>query len=198
LKSTRSHQVDNPSVSASLETGRPNACNLCHLDKTLQWTSEHLSAGYKPEELREGKGLTDDEKTVAASILWLLSGDAGQRALMVWSMDWEPAREASGENWMAPYLGQLLEDPYDAVRFIAYRSLRSQPGFSDLTNDFRLPPEERAEQVRKASEVWMSRLAKNGHASGDPLLINADGSIQWDVFRRLLADRDETRVFLGE
>jgi hypothetical protein len=198
LKSTRSHQIDNPSVAASLETGRPNACNLCHLDKTLEWTSEHLSAWYRPEVLREGKGLTEEEKTVAASVLWLLSGDAGQRALIAWSMDWEPAREASGENWMAPFLGQLLEDPYDAVRFIAYRSLRSQPGFRELTNDFRLPPEERGEQVRKANEIWASQIAKVEHASGEPILINTDGSVQWEIFRRLLANRDETRVFLGE
>jgi hypothetical protein len=198
LKATRSHQIDNPSVAASLKTGRPNACNLCHLDKTLQWTSEHLSAWYRPEVLREGKGLTDDEKSVAASILWLLSGDASQRALIAWSMDWKSAREASGENWMAPYLGQLLEDPYDAVRFIAYRSLRSQPGFSDLTNDFRLPPEERAEQVRKVNEIWASQSAQIEHSSGEPILINTDGSLQWDVFRRLLVKRDETRVFLGE
>jgi hypothetical protein len=148
--------------------------------------------------LREGKGLTEEEKTVAASVLWLLSGDAGQRALIAWSMDWEPAREASGENWMAPFLGQLLEDPYDAVRFIAYRSLRSQPGFRELTNDFRLPPEERGEQVRKANEIWASQIAKVEHASGEPILINTDGSVQWEIFRRLLANRDETRVFLGE
>ena len=144
------------------------------------------------------KGLTEEEKSVAASVLWLLSGDAGQRALVAWSMDWAPAREASGENWMAPFLGQLLEDPYDAVRFIAYRSLRSQPGFSDLANDFLLPPEKRQEQVRRANKIWASQLAKVEHASGESILINTDGSVQWDVFRRLLAKRDETRVFLGE
>src|SRR5262249_37039935 len=32
LKTIRSHQISSPSVQASLDTGRPNACNLCHLD----------------------------------------------------------------------------------------------------------------------------------------------------------------------
>jgi hypothetical protein len=198
LKATRGHQVENPSVAATLETGRPNACNLCHLDKTLQWTTEYQSAWYGPEVLRKGKGLTEDEKSIAASILWLLSGDAGQRALTAWSMDWAPAREASGENWMAPFLGQLLKDPYDAVRFIAYRSLRSQPGFSDLTNEFLLPPEKRPDEVRKVNEIWKSQLGMFKHTSGDPILINTDGSVQWDIFYRLLAKQDGTRVFLGE
>src|SRR4029453_3531650 len=35
LKTVRTHQISSPSVKATLETGRPNACNLCHLDKTL-------------------------------------------------------------------------------------------------------------------------------------------------------------------
>jgi hypothetical protein len=39
LKTIRSHQISSPSVAASLQTGRPNACNLCHLDRTLAWTA---------------------------------------------------------------------------------------------------------------------------------------------------------------
>ena len=38
-ESIRSHQVSSPSVAESLPpVGRPNACNLCHLDRTLAWT----------------------------------------------------------------------------------------------------------------------------------------------------------------
>ncbi|HKQ40089.1 MAG TPA: cytochrome c3 family protein, partial [Verrucomicrobiae bacterium] len=43
MKAIRSHQVDSPSVQATIATGRPNACNLCHLDKTLAWTAEKLT-----------------------------------------------------------------------------------------------------------------------------------------------------------
>src|SRR5437899_7030654 len=75
LKTIRSHQISSPSVKATLDTGRPGACNLCHLDKTLAWTAEHLEQWYgtpKPQ-------LGDEEQSVAASLLWLLKGDAGQR-----------------------------------------------------------------------------------------------------------------------
>jgi hypothetical protein len=68
LKAIRSHQIDSPSVQASLETGRPNACNLCHLDKSLGWTADQLQTWYgvaKPN-------LTDDQRTITASLLWLL------------------------------------------------------------------------------------------------------------------------------
>ena len=48
LKTIRSHQISNPSVQATLETGRPNACNLCHLDKTLEWTANALTRSDAP------------------------------------------------------------------------------------------------------------------------------------------------------
>src|SRR5947208_5654909 len=42
LKAIRSHQVGSPRVADELATGRPNACNLCHLDKPLAWTAHQL------------------------------------------------------------------------------------------------------------------------------------------------------------
>ena len=69
-------------------------------------------------------------------MLWLLRGDAGQRALIAWSMGWPPAQRASGTSWMAPSLSVLMNDPYEAVRFIAHRSLRSLPGFADFAFAF--------------------------------------------------------------
>jgi hypothetical protein len=117
LKATRSHQIDSPTVASSLETGRPNACNQCHLDRSLRWAAESLEAWYgqaQPE-------LTEIQQAVPAALIWLLSGDAGQRALMAWSMGWEAARQASGAEWMPQFLTQLLLDPYDAVRLIAHR-----------------------------------------------------------------------------
>ena len=54
LKTVRSHQIGNPSVKATLDTGRPNACNLCHLDKTLAWTAEYLEQWYRIPKPRVG------------------------------------------------------------------------------------------------------------------------------------------------
>jgi formate-dependent nitrite reductase cytochrome c552 subunit len=45
LKALRSHQISSPSVTASVQTGRPNACNACHLDKTLGWTATISPSG---------------------------------------------------------------------------------------------------------------------------------------------------------
>ena len=80
LKATRSHTITSPDVAVELRTGRPNACNMCHLDQTLAWTADALEERYglpRPT-------LTPDQENVSAAVLHLLSGDAAQRALVAW------------------------------------------------------------------------------------------------------------------
>ena len=132
LKALRSHTISNPSASETTETRRPNACNLCHLDQTLAWTAERLNEWYDTPLPQ----LSEDEERVAASLLWVLRGNAGLRAIVAWNMGWQPAQETSDTSWMVPHLAELLNDPYDAVRYIAYRSLRSLPQFANFEYDF--------------------------------------------------------------
>jgi len=125
LKTIRSHQISSPSVAAALETGRPDACSLCHLDKPLAWTAAALEEWYGIDR----PAMSDDEEQVAASLLWLLKGDAGQRAIVAQAMGWDAAQRASGSAWLAPYLALAERDQYDAVRLIAARSRRTLPPF---------------------------------------------------------------------
>jgi hypothetical protein len=166
LKTIRSHQISSPSVQASLDTGRPNACNLCHLDKTLAWTADALSRWYATP----APALADDDRTVAASLMGLLRGDAGQRAIVAQSMGWAPAQQASGTGWLTPYLALLQKDSYDAVRYIASRSLRSLPPF-------------RPDQLPR----------------GNPqLLIRSDGTFDAEIVNRLVRRRNNRRVVYRE
>ena len=193
LKAIRSHQVDSPSVQSSLETGRPNACNQCHLDQTLYWTAERLQSWHGVEP----PSLSAEDQSVAASLQWLLKGDAGQRALMAWSYGWPAAQEASGKDWMAPYLGQLMVDPYDAVRFIAHRSLRSIDGFGDLEYDFaderrRTAPQQVFERWRR-QQPWKSLDADRASR----VLIDEQGLLGSQI-EKLLRQRDNRDVSLAE
>ena len=193
LKTMRSHQISSPSIAASLATGRPNACNLCHLDKTLGWASQYLDKWYGTP----SPTLGDDEQSVAASVLWLLRGDAAQRVIVTQALGWQPAQQISGTSWMPFYLAQALDDPYEAIRFVAYRSLRGLPGFSDIPYDFVAPPRQRLDAAMKTIDRWRSRRTEDTVAAA-ALLFNSDGTPRADVVARLLKARDHRRVLLRE
>ena len=152
LKAMRSHTINSPSVASSLQTGRPNACNLCHLDKSMAWSQAHLAAWFKIP----ATNLPPDEAETPASLLWLLRGDAGQRALIAWHMGWADAHEASGRDWLVPYLAETLTDTYAVVRYIGQRSLKRLPGFGSLAYDYVGPAVER---VRARDEVLRRSLS---------------------------------------
>ena len=42
----RTHRIASPTNPKILATGMPNACNLCHLDKSLAWTRDALEEGW--------------------------------------------------------------------------------------------------------------------------------------------------------
>lgn len=193
LKAIRSHTVSSPSVTETVGAGRPNACNLCHLDKTLAWTGAALQAWYGTPP----PALTDDETAVAAGLLWAMRGDAGQRALAAWAFGWAPAQEASGTSWMAPHLAELLNDPYEAVRYVAYRALRTLPGYASVDYDYVAGRQERVAAALPILQAWRNGPLARRRREPE-LLVDADGRLRIDEFRRILRQRDDRPLFLRE
>jgi predicted CXXCH cytochrome family protein len=194
LKAIRSHQIDSPNLQTSRSAGRPNACNLCHLDKTLAWTAEHLKA-WGPLSI---PALTSEDQTVSAAVLWALKGDAGQRALIAWSLGWEPARLASGENWIAPTLARLLDDPYSVVRYIAQRSLARLPGFAKFHYDYVGPPGERAAAAASALRIWTAATDPAPLRGRPEILFGPDGRWRAQTADDFQSQRDNRPVHLRE
>jgi hypothetical protein len=127
----------------------------------------------------------------------MLRGDAGLRALTAWNLGWQPAQRASGTTWMVPHLAELLNDPYEAVRYIAYRSLRSLPGYSNFQYDYVATQQERVETVVPIIQAWQaSELARRRREP--ELLVDPDGTLRTDLMRRLFDQRDTRRLFLRE
>jgi hypothetical protein len=194
LKTIRSHQISSPSVASTRDTGRPNACNLCHLDKTLAWTGDYLAQWYG----QPRPGAAADEPDVSSALLFALTGDAGQRAIAAQAMGWTPAQAASGTDWMLPHLAQLLDDPYDAVRFIAGRTLRTLPEFESFEYDFAAAPEHRRDAQRRVMSVF-SRVRSRLPRPGDPrLLLTPEADINVPATLALLKQRNNRNMLLRE
>ena len=192
FKAIRSHRIDIPTVSNSVATGRPNACNLCHLDQTMKWAAEHLETWY---------GLTPptlsrDETEIAASILWALRGDAVQRAIVAWHYGWSAAKEASGADWMPMVLSTLFLDPYPAVRNVAGRAIRTLPGYERLSYDFTAGVTRQRQMVQEVVRRFTSQ--PNARRVRPSRLLLDRGQLDMPTVSRLIGERDGRDVFIDE
>lgn len=191
LKASRSHTIDSPSVATTIATGRLNACNLCHLDKTLIWTAQKLHDWYghaQPE-------LPAAHRAAPAVIVHLLSGDAAQRALAAWHMGWPDAVRASDADWALLFLAQTLMDPVVAVRLVAWRAIRRHEGFADQAFAPFAPPRQRAAVVQSMMRAW--RADHRAFKLTD-VLEPATRDNGETLFRTLHEQRDDRPLFLGE
>jgi len=196
LKSIRSHWIDSPNAQTTQTTGRSNACNLCHLDKSLGWSADRLADWYgqpRPE-------LSADEAKVAEGIRWSLSGDAQQRAMMAWHMGWAESKAAAGDEWMGFFLGHLLDDPYPAVRYLAGHSLARLSAERPFAYDFLDEPKERARMRKQTMDYWRGAAEDRRRKLADPeaRLIGADGLLDEAELERLAKARDDRPMDLRE
>jgi hypothetical protein len=145
-----------------------------------------------------GLELNGDDREISSVALLALRGEAGQRALIAWSMGWKPAQEISGTRWLVPYLAQLLNDPYSAVRYIAYRSLKHIPGFAPGSYDFVGRPDQRAGAAQEVLQTWQHSPAAAPAAAGARVLLGPSGALQAAQFQRLLRARDDRPMDLQE
>lgn len=193
LKAIRSHQIQSPRVERSARFGTPNACNLCHLDRTLEWTQQQLTRwyGHKPVDMPE------EHRRTAAAVVWAIQGNAAQRGIAAWHFGWEPAQKASGSDWIAPVDASLLNDPYGVVRYVAARSLRSLPGFQGFEFNFLDAETNRLRRVEAATQAWA--VSSTTPATAKPaVLLGADGKLDAGRFRELRQRRDDRSVTIKE
>ena len=194
FKAIRSHRIDSPSTGSTTRDTRPNACNLCHLDRSLKWTADRLTEWYN----RPAVQFNDDDSTAAASLRWLLEGDAAQRVIVAWAMGWKPALEASGDDWEAPFLARTLQDPYSAVRFVAWQSLKKLPGYAGFEFDFIADEATREESQRKALDQWVPIKVDQPTGRFDRLLLLPQGKVNESEVRRMLKNQNERPVQILE
>ncbi len=189
-----SHRIDSPSATVSASTGRPNACNQCHVDQTLGWAADRLADWYD----HPVPDLDADQRTLSATVLWLVRGDAAQRVLAAWTLGWPTAHEASGTGWQAPLLARALVDPYAVIRKTAAASLRTLPGFDDFEFDFVPFPQQQLGKLREAEERW--RVGRDAWLDrrDTRVLLDEDGEQLADLLDELGRQRDDTPVRIIE
>lgn len=153
----RTHTIFSPTQADMIENNHPNACNLCHLDKPINWTLEKLEDWY---------GRTYSQFDITASYLdrnqptglgWLASDHEGTRLVAAEAA----AREAA--TWMMPAIAAMLDDPYLLNRQFAQTNLEKLLG-KDLNKEFGywfyMTPDERRGPISAIKKAVLSQLAQ--------------------------------------
>jgi hypothetical protein len=122
LSAVRSHRIDSPSAWSS-GGKQPNACNLCHLDRSLAWTEKTLHEWF-------GRGLrAKDEDEIPFGLRAGIAGDASVRALIADALGSPDAiKAAANADTLRAIVDQIaIHETYPAVSFIAKRSQARLP-----------------------------------------------------------------------
>ncbi|HEY6881587.1 MAG TPA: cytochrome c3 family protein, partial [Polyangiales bacterium] len=122
MASHPSHRIEIPDPERDQRRERPDACTLCHIDRTRAWA---LTA--RKQARHEAR------PALSQAELQLLGGDPLTRALTAAQLG-EPGLAGDDRARTTGLLLEVMErDPYPGVRHLAYRSLRArEPELDDV------------------------------------------------------------------
>jgi hypothetical protein len=193
LTTHRSHRIQVPAVKDSRQ-GKPHACNLCHLDRSLGWTRDQL-ARWPGGKHKAREKLSAEEESVSAALLLLTRGDARTRAVVAGAFSQPAARAASGTDWYGPLLTRLLDhERYPVVRYLLHRGLRASHGEAAAgPYDYLAAPAVRAAQARALRQRFTPLRRPLPH-----LPLTPEGRPDEPALARLLGGRNDPDVSIHE
>lgn len=181
----RAHRIDSPQPARAAETGRPDACSLCHLDQPLAWSAGWTTAWY-------GQPPLVGASPTPAAVDWLLRGDAAQRAVVAWHLGTPDTQ--TGTDWTPVFLAASIDDPYVAVRSIVHQRVRTLEGYTDLDWD----PTADADHLASARATVLARWAERNPSLDRPDVWIEAGLPDLGRIERWRLLRDETPVSVNE
>lgn len=152
---SHAHRVVDPVEPSMAAEAAPNACNLCHLDKSLHWTLSELKKGWgreiKPEPSWASKYGGSLDNPVGP--VWLASDDGAKRLVGAAAYGRSPA----GKKRM-PDLLRAMNDAVPANRAYAQLAVERVIGRTLTMQEFDQvsPPAERKRQI----EVLLQTLGR--------------------------------------
>jgi predicted CXXCH cytochrome family protein len=152
----RTHMIYSPTRADMIQANQPNACNLCHTDRPIDWTLRSL---------REWYGRTYDERALAAHY-----SDRGGPAAVGWLKSDNPsvrlaaaaALTRAGDRRALPSLLACLDDPYLINRQFTAKGLQEMFGvrLADFGYRFYMTRDERKQPLTDLRRQLLSGVAQ--------------------------------------
>jgi predicted CXXCH cytochrome family protein len=115
------HEITIPSPLMTATNAAPNACNQCHLDRSVNWAIAE-SKRLWPERFRSIEPVNDPGFDLPEGPRALFAGDALARALAAEAMGGGGLMKPD-PRWAGPFLVEAFNDNYPIVRFFAANGL---------------------------------------------------------------------------
>jgi len=152
----RTHMIFSPTNSEMIESNQLNACNICHVEESIDWTTGHLEQWYGAK-FNKGR-ITSNyaERTGPTATGWLKSENEAVRLAAT------DAVGRSSDTKTVPALIDILDDPYLLNRQFARVSIerRFQIQLADFGYQFYMTPDERREPIGRIRQHIMEAIAE--------------------------------------
>jgi hypothetical protein len=139
----RTHMITSPTDERMIYENEPNACNLCHLDQSIDWTLKYFETWYGKDYATDRIDLTYANRDQRLGDSWMKSEREAVRLVCV------AAARRRRATWAVPQVIEALDDPYLINRQFARICLEDMLGIElvDFGYRFYMTPAERRDPI---------------------------------------------------
>jgi len=158
----RTHTIFSPTHTGMLESNHPNACNLCHVEKTIDWTAAKLESWYGAAADRLGLDLAYSDRGAPVGAGWLGSDNEAVRLIGADAL----LRQRAG--WSLELLVSSLDDEFLINRQFAARGIEELLGLQleELGYRFHGSRTGRQPALARLREVLLGERRRRGEPGG--------------------------------
>ena len=204
----RSHRIEVPDPARDGENGRPHACTLCHVDKTLSWSADAMNRiwGHGTRRFRAPQQRPDGAPLeLPDAVASLLCGDPLQRAMYATALCRDGVVTDDAHRAEMHVLGiATLFDAYPALRWLTRESLLrlEHDGPADLRDALAafdpLAPRQRREDAARALFGDFAATARDRFAAPTSPFVDAGFQPVLDRIVPLLRLQSRRAISIGE
>ena len=142
-----------PHPESTVKEAVPNACNQCHLDKSVNWAIRESKRMWPPQ-FANAYPSTDDVFDQPEGVRALFAGDALTRSMAAEALGGGGPMKLDTLSTL-PFLIEACADDYPIVRFFALQGIASQEPRLGKPDYLAPPPA----QIRIGDQLWQKLLA---------------------------------------
>ena len=167
----RTHRIVNPIDKTMFEANQVNACNLCHLDQSINWSITAIQNWYQPDFKPSADALKQNYKDPNAAVVheWIKSPHPPTRIATAGAIARNRAHFA-----LSDLLDQLAVEDYGYNQRVMQKAADELLGKKLRSYDFRyhLPVEERKKIMKRLKPILLKPFATKERARGTSVAVS--------------------------